>query len=662
MTGQALLYRILNVNDNAESRRYKTQILTDAGFEVVEATRASDALRQAMTDPPDLVLLDVNLPDGNGVDVCREMQPPLESADTFEGDRPYAIVLISANVTKPEDIARGMSAGADAYLVEPLDDAYLVGLIHALVERHARRRWAAAERAALRVRDFRYRILAATVGDTIYDWDLTTDHVEFSDAVYRMLRYRPELVGETSQWWVDHIHPEDRGRVMTELHRVFVEGQPTHEIEYRFARSDGSYAVVVDRATLIFDEQGRPLRAIGAMSDITERRRLADQLRLSQKMEAVGQLAGGIAHDFNNVLTSVMGFAGMLKYELKDQPNALEYAGEIETAATRAADLIGQLLSFSRRQVLKAEVLDINHVVKDSTRMLQRLIGAHIEVQERLTTPLPSVRVDRAQLDQVLMNLVVNARDAMPNGGIITLGTTVQEVTRSTRDARAMPRGRYVKLSVSDTGVGMDDTTRSRIFEPFFTTKERGRGTGLGLATVYGIVKQNGGFIWATSVLGSGSTFDIFLPALDIEPTAGRAPNEPQSDIEPAAQGETILVVEDEDGVRRLALQVLTRAGYRVLEAADGPEALALAAQFKGRIHLLLTDVVLPGLSGIVVADRLKHEREDMRILYMSGYSAETHGPELAAAGAPPLLPKPFSRDQLLKEVARVLRAVPAST
>jgi two-component system cell cycle sensor histidine kinase/response regulator CckA len=659
MTDREPLYRVLNVDDDAGARRYRTAVLTAAGFEVTEAERVSEALRIAMTDPPDLVLLDVNLPDGNGVDACRQMQPPLESADTFEGDRPFAIVLISAHVTRPEDIARGMSAGADAYLVEPLDAAYLVGLVHALVERHARRRWAAAERAALRTRDFRYRILSATVGDMIYDWDLTTDRIEFSDAVYRMLRYPPEAVGNASQWWVDHIHTDDRSRVLTELHRVFVEAQPTHEIEYRFARGDSSYAVVVDRATLIYDAHSRPLRAIGAMSDITERRRLADQLRLSQKMEAVGQLAGGIAHDFNNVLTSVMGFAGMLRAELKDRPAALEYAVEIESSAARAADLIGQLLSFSRRQVLKAHVLDLNAVVKESTRMLQRLIGANIEVREDLMPDLPTVRVDRAQLDQLLMNLVVNARDAMPGGGLVTVATSVFEVHRNTRDARAMLRGRYVRLSVSDTGMGMDETTRARIFEPFFTTKERGRGTGLGLATVYGIVKQHGGYIWATSSLGAGSTFDVYLPALDIEPAATQ--RAPQGEVRTAAAGETILVVEDENSVRRLAFQVLSRAGYRVLEAADGREALLLAGQFSGRIHLLLTDVVLPGPSGIVVADTLRGQRTDMRILYMSGYSVDTHGPALAGAGAPPLLPKPFSRDQLLNEVGRALSDEAAS-
>jgi nitrogen-specific signal transduction histidine kinase/CheY-like chemotaxis protein len=394
------------------------------------------------------------------------------------------------------------------------------------------------------------------------------------------------------------------------------------------------------------------------MSDITERRRLADQLRLAQKMEAIGQLAGGIAHDFNNVLTSVMGFAGLLRYELADRPAARQHAVEIEASAGRAAELIGQLLSFSRRQVLKAEVLDLNAIVSDSMRMLQRLIGANLEVREQLTPSLPTVRVDRAQLDQVLMNLVVNARDAMPLGGVITLTTSVAEVHRSTRDARAMPRGRYVQLSVTDTGMGMDEATRSRVFEPFFTTKERGRGTGLGLASVYGIVRQNGGYIWATSTRGAGSTFDVFLPALD-QPPALLAVPVPPDDAGIASAGETILVVEDEDSVRRLALQVLARAGYRVLEAVNGRQALTVAAQFAGDIHLLLTDVVLPGPSGMVVAGTLREQRPDMAVLYMSGYSAETHGPELSTVGAPPLLPKPFSGDQLLREVGRALRDMP---
>ena len=655
------LIRVLNVNDDDAARMYKTAILVAAGFQVTEAARGDEAVRLIAEQAPDLVLLDVHLPDANGIEICRQLQPPPASPDTFEGDRAFAIALISAHLTQPEDIARGMAAGADAYLVEPLDDNYLVGLIQALVERHLRRRAAAAERAALRARDYRYRILAATVGDAIYDWDLLTDRVEWNDAVTRMLRYRQDAVGPTSQWWVDRIHPDDRGRVMTDVHRVLNERLVTSEIEYRFARGDDTYATVADRSTMVYTADGRPERVIGAMSDMTERRRLAEQLRLSQKMEAIGLLAGGIAHDFNNVLTSVIGFTDLLKVEVEDRPVALDHAAEIEAAAARAAEMIAQLLAFSRRQVLKAEVIDLNRVIRNSARMLHRLIGAHIRLDVRLEEALPAVRADRSQLEQVLMNLVVNARDAMLAGGVLTVTTTVDDMARSQREQRVMPRGRYVRLSVTDTGVGMDESTRARIFEPFFTTKDRSRGTGLGLATVYGIVKQSGGFIWVSSMPGAGTTFDICLPAVALRPDPVRQ-RPLQTPFDLAAAGETVLVVEDEDSVRRLAYQVLTRAGYQVLEAADGVEAISIAEQSSGPIDLLLTDIVLPGISGIAVAEALRRTRPDVRVLYTSGYSRETHVVGMLADVPHQLLPKPFSRESLLRAVRHALTAAPGET
>ena len=655
------LIRVLNVNDDHAARRYKTATLVAAGFQVSEAARGDEALRLIGEEPPDLVLLDVHLPDANGIEICRRLQPPPASPDTFEGDRVFAIALISAHLIQPEDIARGMAAGADAYLVEPLDDNYLVGLIRALVERHRRRRAAAAERAALRARDYRYRILAATVGDAIYDWDLLTDRVEWNDAVSRMLRYREDAVGPTSQWWVDHIHPDDRGRVVTEVQRVLGERLATNEMEYRFARGDDTWATIADRSTIVYTADGRPERRIGAMSDVTERRRLADQLRLAQKMEAVGLLAGGIAHDFNNVLTSVIGFTDLLKVEVEDRPAALEHATEIEAAAARATEMVAQLLAFSRRQVLKAEVIDLNQVVRNSARMLHRLIGAHIGLDLRLEEPLPAVRADRSQLEQVLMNLVVNARDAMPAGGVLTVTTTVADMARTQREQRVMPRGRYVRLSVTDTGVGIDDATRTRIFEPFFTTKDRSHGTGLGLATVYGIVKQSGGFIWVSSTPGKGATFDICLPALAVRPDPARQ-RPLHSALDMAGAGETVLVVEDEDSVRRLAHQLLARAGYRVLEAGTGAEAIALAEQHSGPIDLLLTDIVLPGVSGLTVAESLRRTRRDVRVLYTSGYSRETHAVGMLADVPHQLLPKPFTRESLLRAVRHTLTAAPGET
>jgi PAS domain S-box-containing protein len=644
---------VLNVNDDSTARTYKSALLTAAGFDVIDAARGDEAMRLVHSSSPDFILLDVHLPDDNGIDICRRLQPIAE-ADAFEGDRPFAIALISAHVTQPEDIARGMSAGADAYLVEPLDDTYLTGLVRALADRHIRRRAAASERKALRERDYRYKVLQATVGDTIYDWNLATDTVEWSDAAYRMLGYAPQQVGQRSQWWVDRIHPDDRARVMFEVRRALEDQKVVFETEYRFCRADGTFAVVVDRSTIIYDADGRPARTIGAMSDITERRRLAEQLRLAQKMEAVGLLAGGIAHDFNNVLTSVIGFTDLARLEQNVAPSGIDdHLDEIERAARRGSDLITQLLAFSRQQLLKNEVLDLNEVIRSSTKMLDRLIGAHIRVSHRLVDAAAAVRADRTQLEQVLLNLIVNARDAMPDGGELQVTTTIVNAPRGVREARTLPLGRYACLTVSDTGMGMDDATRARIFEPFFTTKDRGRGTGLGLSTVYGIIKQSGGYITVHSSRGAGTTFEILLPALDEAaisvPTAAVAP---QPGI---SAGETVLVVEDEQSVRRMAGQMLARAGYRVLEAGDGHEALAVASDHRGPIHLLLTDVVLPGLSGVAVAESLKTTRPDIRVLYTSGYGDD--GPPLPfdLDTAPKLLSKPFTHDALMREVREAL-------
>ena len=643
--------RVLNVNDDDGIRRHKSALLEAAGFDVIEADRVSVARRRISDDHPDVILLDVNLPDGNGVDLCRELQPPADNPDAFEGDRPFAIALISAHVTQPEDIARGMAAGADAYLVEPLDDTYLVGLLRALADRHARRRAAALERAALRARDVRYAILAATVGDAVYEWNLATDRVEWSDALYRILR--DAAAGATAQWRIDRIHPDDRERVLNDLRRALAERETTLEIEYRFARGDGSHAIVVDRATIVYGEDGTPERAIGVMTDVTERRQLADQLRLAQKMEAVGLLAGGICHDFNNVLTSVMGFTGLIKHEVPDRPSVLSHADEIETAAQRASEMVGQLLAFSRRQETSPEILDVTEVVDASAGMLNRLIGANIQVDWRLDPALPTIRGDRTQIEQVLLNLVVNARDAMPNGGRLVVATDVVDIPRNARERKTMARGRYVRLSVADSGVGMDEQTRARIFEPFFTTKERGKGTGLGLATVYGIVRQSGGHVWVTSTPGAGATFDIFFPALALPATAARRP-EP-SEEHGALPGETILVVEDEASVRRLAFQVLSGAGYEVIDAADGLDAQALAQEPGRRIDLLVTDLVLPSVSGAVLAQVFRSAHPSGGVLFMTGYrrDGDALGPEGVPHGV--LLMKPFSRDALLRGVREAI-------
>ena len=391
--------------------------------------------------------------------------------------------------------------------------------------------------------------------------------------------------------------------------------------------------------------------------DVTEQRQLEGQLRQAQKMEAVGRLAGGLAHDFNNLLTAITGYGDLVLGTLPADDARRADVEEIRIAADRAAALTQQLLAFSRKQVLQPRVLNLNVVVLNAEKLLRRLIGEHIVLEAVLDPALGSVKADPTQLEQVIVNLAVNARDAMPQGGRLLLQTrNAQLDTGYTSEHSMVQPGDYVQLAVSDTGLGMDEQTKTRLFEPFFTTKELGKGTGLGLSTVYGIVKQSGGYIWVYSELGCGTTFKVYLPLVEAAATV----DVPAPAPEAAPRGsETVLLVEDEPALRAVARRVLQRQGYTVLEAADGDAALALVATHQGPLDLLVTDVVMPGLSGRDLADRLTAARPDLRVLFVSGYSGEAlahHGildPDLA------YLEKPFNPDALAIKVREVLDRPP---
>jgi PAS domain S-box-containing protein len=401
------------------------------------------------------------------------------------------------------------------------------------------------------------------------------------------------------------------------------------------------------------DSQGRVEGVLGIVWDVTEQRALEGQLRQSQKMEAVGRLAGGVAHDFNNLLTVITGYSEMLLGSIPTQDPAHGLIEQIRKAGERAASLTRQLLTFSRKQVVAPRVLDLNCVVADTEKMLRRLIGEDIELATLLEPGLGPIEVDPGQMEQVILNLAVNARDAMPQGGQLTLATANVEVngTGNGSDQEARP-GPYVVLRVTDTGCGMDDQIKARIFEPFFTTKDEGKGTGLGLATVYGIVKQGGGYIEVDSEPGRGTEFQIYFPRLP-----GTAQQEPSDDtpVSGGARAETILLVEDDETVRGLVRVMLQRAGYRLLEAASGAAALQLSAEHAGPIHLLITDVVMPQMSGRVLAESLASLRPLMKVLYLSGYTDDAvvrHG--VAGAGSS-FLQKPFTNQVLTRKVRDLL-------
>ncbi len=422
-------------------------------------------------------------------------------------------------------------------------------------------------------------------------------------------------------------------------------------------RSEGRRALLEVWGCPIRDSAGRVAYALAAFNDITERRKLEQQFRQAQKMEAVGRLAGGVAHDFNNILTGIIGYSDLLLRRLSPLDPLRPDLEEIRKLGDRAAGLTRQLLAFSRQQVLQPRVLDPNAIVSGIEKMLRRLIGEDVDLRMALGRDVGRVRADPGSLEQVVMNLAVNARDAMPKGGKLAIETANSEADEGTIAKHpGTRRGPHVLIAVTDTGTGMDPGTLAHLFEPFFTTKPQGKGTGLGLSTVYGIVQQSGGHVAVYSEPGRGSTFKVYLPRVD-------APAEVALPAEAAPAelrgSETVLVVEDEAGLREIARRVLTEAGYRVLEGTNGREALVLAIHHEGPIHVLLTDVVMPEMSGPELVRKLQFARPDTRVLYTSGYTAHGALQNGSLAAGVAFLMKPFAPDALLRKVRDVLAASP---
>ncbi len=509
----------------------------------------------------------------------------------------------------------------------------------------------------LRESESRYRTLVQSAVYGIYRSSAVEDRfLDVNPALISMLGYASteELLAlklSRDVYW----DPEERMRLLEE------HGQRprTEGVQVRWKKKDGSPITVRLSGRTVRDARGEALAFEMIAEDITERAALELQLLQSQKMEAVGRLAGGVAHDFNNLLTVIKGYGELMLEELRPNDPMRAEVEEIQKAADRAVSLTRQLLAFSRRQVLAPKIIDLNSVVANMDKLLRRLLGEDIELNTVLDPRLGHVKADPGQIEQVIMNLAVNARDAMPSGGKLTIETVNLDLDSFyAREHVTVAAGPYVMLAVSDTGVGMDTETQSHIFEPFFTTKELGKGTGLGLSTVYGIVKQSGGYIWVYSEMGRGTTFKVYLPRVAEEVAAAGAAG---PEHETHRGNETILLVEDEDGVRALIRQVLVRNGYKVLEARHGEEAALLADGHKEPIHLLLTDVVLARMSGRELAQRLAPQRPEMQVIFMSGYTDEAivhHG--MLTPGAK-FLQKPFTTDTLMHAVRGLLDSAKAN-
>lgn len=488
--------------------------------------------------------------------------------------------------------------------------------------------------------------------------DLRDRRIRWSDEVAAILEMAPGG-SPTVEEGIAFYAPEWRARISEVFETCARDGVPYDEV-LEVVTTGGRRVWVRAIGEALRDSSDRIVKVQGTLQDITEikraeeeRRKLQNQLVHSQKIDSIGRLAGGIAHDFNNLLSVVLSYAEFAIDAVREGDPLRADLEEIRRAGVRAAALTRQLLAFSRKQIMKPEVIDLNGVVSSLESMLKRLLGENIEVAAHLAPDLGRVMADVGQIEQVLMNLAVNARDAMPKGGRLTIETDNAELDAAFAESHFdVEPGRYVMLAVSDTGIGMDAATMEHIFEPFFTTKEKGQGTGLGLSTIYGIVKQSGGHIWADSEPGAGTTFKLYLPRVDAQVVAAAA-----KETEPAAAAgsETVLVVEDEAAVRRITERILRHAGFNVLAAGGGGDALLLCEKFGTAIDLLLTDVVMPQMSGGEVADRLRRMNPDLKVLYMSGYADDAIAHESILKPGTPFIGKPFSAADLTRKVREVL-------
>ena len=646
--------KILIVEDVVADAELIKRELSRAGIRfTARCVDTRDGFATALRDfAPEIVLSDYNLPQFSGPDALRMLKHVGCSA-------PF--ILVTGSLTE-EVAVECMKEGADDYILKT-SLTRLPSAVRGALEKVKTIEEKRNAEAALRKSEEQYRLIAENTSDLICMVNSNGNHTYLSPSYRDVLGYAPEsLLGQNC---LALIHPDDRRKAEAEALRSSSRQKP-ESIEIRVKHANGDWKQFETLANWTYDSQGQRQYGIFVSRDIAERKRAErtlheseeklrqseDQLRMSQKLEAVGQLAGGVAHDFNNLLTVISGYSELVLGRLDETDDSRPKVEEIKRAAQRASTLTRQLLAFSRKQVLQPKLFDLNHLVSDMSKMLRRLIGENIEMTTVIGEPTP-INADPGQLEQVLMNLVVNARDAMPNGGRLTIETARVDIDEAYASTHlSVQAGPYVMLAVSDTGSGIDAETRKRIFEPFFTTKEQGKGTGLGLSTVYGIVKQSGGHIWLYSELDQGTVFKVYLPAaVDMEAEATTAPAR-----RALPHGtETILIVEDEPQIRNLAIDCLKLCGYEVLSSSNGIEALQLVERLQCRIDLVLTDVIMPKMSGRELSERIHAIQPSAKVLFMSGYTNDAVVNHGILDGATWFMQKPFTLESLVRRVREVL-------
>jgi PAS domain S-box-containing protein len=505
-----------------------------------------------------------------------------------------------------------------------------------------------------------FALVARATNDAVRDWNVKTGALSWPHGWHSLFGYEAASADSHINCWQKNLHPGDRARIGTSIRNALTGNDDHWTGEYRFRRADGTDINILERALILRDATGAATRFIGSLMDVTARKQLQDQLCRSQRMEAFGQLAAGVAHDFNNFLTTILGYGDLLLQERQIKGMLADHVTEIRAAAGRASALTQQLLAFSRRQPLEAFVVEVNSIIANLERSLLRLIGENISVVCHLHHEKAGayIKADPGQLSQIILNLAVNARDAMPDGGQLTIETSACEVEAGKEcsfscDERVA--GKFVIINVADTGTGMSEEVKAHLFEPFFTTKIEDHRSGLGLATCYGIVRQSGGHLRVESEEGKGTTVQIYLPRVTAPPPpAYKKPSGKKS----RGGTETILVLEDDVSVRHISVRVLRGLGYKVIEAASSNDARRLLSENGGRkVDLLLTDMVMPQISGRRFADALRVAHPNIKVLFISGYLEESLQPSDRCEPGMFFLPKPFDSEQLAAKVREALEA-----
>lgn len=638
--GKPKALRVLYVEDSHLDAELSLRELKKAGFEItVDRVETPEEFFHCLRSKTyDIVLSDQNLPTWTGLEA-------LESLRQEDKDIPFILVTGSLG---EEAAVESIKKGASDYVLKGALPRLHVAVERALEDRIQRQEQLQGAEEVRRSEE-KYRELFDNANDMIYTVDSEGRFTSLNKEGERILGVpRTEVIGKPFREFMAPGTTPDASLGFEEI----LQREPSFAVEKELLSVDGRRVTVEIRHQAIYQD-GKLVRAEGIARDVTNRKQLELQLLQSQKMEGIGRLAGGVAHDFNNHLGIILGYSEMLIEKLGSDHPLRKRAETIRATAQKAAALTKQLLAFSRRQIFEPRIVDLNAEVLELEKMLQPLIGEDVELVTTLDSAIGKVRVDATQIHQVLMNLAVNARDAMPQGGRLIIETKNAELDEAyARGHIAVQPGRYAMLAVSDTGTGIDKETQDHIFEPFFTTKEKGKGTGLGLAMVYGIVKQSGGNIWVYSEKGQGTTFKIYLPRIEQDDQTSEK-EETASSIHKGS--EIVMVAEDEPLLQELTGEFLTDSGYKVLTAGNGAEAIEIAKRHSGPIHLLITDAIMPGMSGRELAIQMLNLRPDIKVLYVSGYTDDAVLRNGMVGTEMDFLQKPFTRDQLIRKVREVL-------